>query len=129
MQKCKYIRATLCFLLIALFGQSVFADFPDPLPMSGLNLEDFQSKDKQKQDWSSNPFVKHGDNPQAAQMNLYGVILGKKDSMALINHNIVSVGDKIGLNEVVAIQRQKVILRNNDGLYEITMKGASNDKS
>lgn len=117
-------KILICLAILA--STSVSAD-----PISGLNLEDFQSGQEKKTDWNSNPFVKYGTNPQAKQMTLLGIIHGPDRAMALINNEIVKVGDKIGTNEVVSIDRKKVILRNEDGLFQITMRGAeqANEKT
>lgn len=103
------------------------ADIPRPEPLSGLNLEDFQSSLHVEPEWDSNPFVKSGDALQTKQMMLLGIIYGKEKSMALINSEIVQVGDKIGSSEVVAIEKQKVVLRNDDGLTQISLKGAADE--
>ena len=37
--------------------------------------------------------------------------------------------DQIGGSEVVSIERQKVVLRNSDGLFQISFRGSPNDKT
>lgn len=101
-----------------------------PEPLSGLNMEDFQGTVKKHDaNWESNPFIRNGEGPQTKQLNLYGIIRGKSKVLALINGEIVKVGDKIGSSEVVAIETQKVILRNADGLFQISFRGTPNDKT
>lgn len=133
MQRSKYLRMPLYAGISSmfLFGPFLFADIKETsTPLSGLNLEDFKSTpDARSQEWGSNPFVKYGDNPQAKQMILYGIVHGPHKAMALINSEVVRVGDKIGSSEVVSIERGKVILRNDDGLFQITMRGAPNEKT
>lgn len=100
-------------------------------PLSGLNMEDFKaSQESEKPKWDSNPFVKYGDAPATKQMTLYGIVWSPRKSLALINSSVVSIGEKVGSSEVVAIEKAKVILRNSDGLYQITFKGTvQNDKT
>jgi|GEM_PF-3614647 len=102
-----------------------------PEPLSGLNMEDFEaSREAEKPKWESNPFVKYGDAPSTKQMTLYGIVWSPQKSLALINSSVVSVGEKVGSSEVVAIEKAKVILRNSDGLFQITFKGTQqNDKT
>ena len=120
-------RKTPTWLLASLFACSPLMATE---PLSGLNLEDFQSPSKKGEpDWQSNPFIKYGDTPQTKQLTLYGIIHGNSKALALINSDIVQVGDKIGSSEVVAIERQKVILRNSDGLFQITFRSSANDKT
>jgi hypothetical protein len=91
-----------------------------------LNLEDFQSTGKKAgPTYESNPFVKYGDTPQTKQLTLYGIIHGNSKSLALINSEIVKVGDKIGSTQVVSIEKEKVILRNADGLFQISFRGTN----
>lgn len=102
-----------------------------PEPLSGLNMEDFQaSQEAEKPRWDSNPFVKYGDAPATKQLILYGIVWSPQRSLALINSSVVTVGEKVGSSEVVAIEKAKVILRNSDGLYQISFKGIQqNDKT
>lgn len=100
-----------------------------PEPLSELNLEDFQSAVRESEGIDSNPFVKNGDAPQAKQMQLLGIVHRPGGSLALINSEVVKVGDKIGASTVIAIEKHKVVLRNEDGLFQITMKGQQNEKT
>lgn len=119
---------TLCIYLLTC--SPLLADIKKPPdPLSGLNLEDFQgSNRKGEKNWQSNPFVKYSDTPQTKSLTLYGIIIGPR-SLALINSEVVKVGDKIGGSEVVSIERQKVVLRNSDGLFQISFRGSPNDKT
>jgi hypothetical protein len=98
-------------------------------PLSGLNMEDFEASAGKSPKWESNPFVKYGDAPATKQMILYGIVWNESKALALINSDVVKVGDKVGTSQVVAIEKAKVILRNSDGLYQITFKGTQNDKT
>ena len=125
------LRYTLyCLLSIIISGNATAASVQQGTkPLSGLNLEDFNSNKQSEVDWGTNPFVKYGDAFQTKQMALYGIIIGPGKSMALINSDIVKVGDKLGTSEVIAIEKQKVILRNADGLYQISFRGMPNEKT
>lgn len=123
-------KATRYLGISLLVCTPLFAGVKSPEPLSGLNLEDFQGTGKKSEpNWQSNPFVKYNDTPQTKQLTLYGIIRGASQSLALINSEIVKVGDKIGSSEVVSIERQKVILRNSDGLFQISFRGSPNDKT
>lgn len=120
----------LVYLLLLLLNLPLYADTKAPDPLSGLNLEDFKnSSERGDPKWESNPFVKYGDSPQTKQLVLYGIVQGAGKALALINSEIVKVGDKVGSSEVVAIEKQKVVLRNSDGLYQISFRGTPNDKT
>lgn len=124
-RKLKILPAYLGLFAWLFLGANAFGNMQDPAPLSGLNLEDFQTGSEKNQEWSSNPFIKYGDNPQAKQMRLFGIVVGPNKAMALINSEVVQVGDKIGSSEIVSIERKKVILRNDDGIFQITMKGGA----
>jgi len=116
--------------VILLASLSAFSGVQKPAePLSGLNLEDFEASAGKTPQWESNPFVKYGDAPATKQMILYGIVYNETKSLALINSDVVKVGDKVGSSQVVAIEKTKVILRNSDGLYQITFKGTQNDKT
>jgi hypothetical protein len=71
--------------------------------------------------WGRNPF-----SPQAAPIRasrgpiLNGIMWDREKPMAIINDNIVKVGDRVGLNLVVDIKQDKVIL--NDGTHDFELR-------
>ncbi len=68
--------------------------------------------------WGRNPFLlKTG---SASALCLTGILLDKENPKAIINDNIVSIGDKIAGNTVVNITEEKVIL--NDGAKDFDLK-------
>ena len=72
--------------------------------------------------WSRNPFtigasIKAGTEGGGA---LEGIIWDKKLPLALINGRTVKIGDKVGLDTVIDIQKNKVIL--NDGTRDRELK-------
>lgn len=101
------------------------------------------SKNKQAKNYSAPPFLKNAQasqprrteykdykrNPFSAApvsksevsgLSLGGIISDDKELYALINDQIVHVGDTIGVNKVIDIKENMVIL--NDGTKEIELK-------
>jgi hypothetical protein len=97
-------------------------------PLSGLNTKDFLNIDKLGVEWKDNPFIHPQDNAGVDEMTLFAVVFSKKKSAALINDQIVKIGDKIGSSEVVDIQKQTVILRNESGIHSLSFKRNKNEK-
>ncbi len=55
-------------------------------------------------------------------LKLMGIICDKKASLAIINDNIVKVGDKIGVHTVVDIKLDRVILNNGSRNIELILE-------
>ncbi len=66
--------------------------------------------------WGHNPFIL---TPVKGGMVLQGIIWDPAGPKALINDEIVGIGDQIGTMKVLDIQNQKVIL--NDGTKDIEL--------
>ncbi len=66
--------------------------------------------------WSRNPFLESASQPIA----LTGIIWDKNVPQAVINGEIVKVGDKAGHNTVIAIEIDSVIL--NDGINDFELR-------
>jgi hypothetical protein len=69
-------------------------------------------------EWGRDPFLPKGAAPSAS--GLTGIIWDEKSPKALINDAIVGVGDKVGNNTVVKIEKDRVIL--NDGNKDFELK-------
>ena len=91
--------------------------------LSGLNLQDFENKKEGEIVWSNNPFVRPAGEITLDEMKLTGIAYSVEGSAAIVNDQIVRKGDKIGSNEVVGIEKNKVIIRNEDGLFSLMFQG------
>lgn len=69
--------------------------------------------------WGRNPFVPKGTERDTGLV-LYGIMWEERWPKAMINGNIVGIGNRIGKNKVVDIKRESVIL--NDGTKNIILK-------
>ncbi|MBI2091583.1 MAG: hypothetical protein HYT75_01120 [Deltaproteobacteria bacterium] len=91
--------------------------------LSGLNIEEFEQKKERPTDWSKNPFVIPAADVAVSELKLSGIVYSEKESAAIVSDNIVKIGDKIGSNEVVAIEKMRVVIRNENGLFGIALSG------
>jgi hypothetical protein len=109
-------------VVLALLGLSLFAH-ADQKPLSGLNLDEFDQKAKTSTNWGNNPFVVPLNDVAISELKLTGIVYSDTNKGAIIGNQLVVIGDKIGSNEVVAIERSRVILRNENGLYSLAISG------
>lgn len=70
--------------------------------------------------WGRNPFARTGTGYGISGLVLNGIAWDKENPKAIVNDNIVGVGDKVAGNTVVAIKRAAVIL--SDGSREFELK-------
>lgn len=71
--------------------------------------------------WSRNPFVLQKTSSKSFKgLTLDGIMWDKGKSMAIINGEIVRIGDNVNENLVVDIKQDRVIL--NDGIKEFELK-------
>lgn len=56
----------------------------------------------------------------SSEIQLNGILWDKSGSLAIINHTIVKIGDKIGENTLVDIKEDGIIL--NDGSHDFELK-------
>ncbi len=97
-------------------------------PLSGLNTKDFFDVQKTLTKWQNNPFIQRGDTAGIDELVLFAIVYNKDNAAALINNQIVKTGDKIGSLEVVSIEKQQVILRNENGVFKLSFKRKKNEK-
>ncbi len=90
--------------------------------LSGLNHIDFWDVEKKPGEWSKNPFVKNGQNLALEDLSLFAIVYSKNHSAALINEQIVQVGDKISGFEVVSIEKSEVVIRGETGVFKLNLK-------
>lgn len=70
--------------------------------------------------WGRNPFTKEAPIKLATGPTLEGIMWDEKLPLALINGETVKIGDKLGSDTVIDIQKDKVIL--NDGSRDLELK-------
>ena len=97
--------------------------------MSGVNSKDFNDAQKKPIVWKNNPFMQHLEDPGTDELTLLAIVYSEKKARALINDQIVKNGDEIGSFKVVSIQRQRVILRNENGIFSLQFKRKKNEKT
>lgn len=93
--------------------------------LSGLNLEDFEKPADEGSQWKNNPFVQVVDEVSVSDMQLTAIVYSEEKSAALINGQVLHDGDKLGLTEVVHIASDRVVLRNESGIFNLVLKGKS----
>lgn len=81
-------------------------------------------------EWGRNPFSypregKEEDPGGSLGLKLTAIFYHEEGSMAIISHRIVSRGDRIGGKRVIKILKNRVVLRNRSGLYELTLDSFS----
>jgi len=114
---------------VALLSASFSHAATENAPLSGLNLKDFREVEEHSVDWKNNPFVQQTEDINIANLVLAAILFHETDASALINGEIVRVGDEIGSSKVVAIHRHDVLLRNESGVFELQLKGKKNENS
>ena len=112
----------LCLLLVCLELQA-------GRPLTGLNTEDFLDITKNLLDWKDNPFMQRGEEASLDDLTLFAIVYNKNKAAALVNNQIVKKGDKIGSFEVVSIEKQEVILRNDNGIFKLSFRRKKNEKN
>lgn len=108
--------SSLVFVL--LFSLPALAD-----PLSGLNLGEFDSTKPGQLKWENNPFVQTLESVGVQDMNLTAIIYRPGNAAALINGRVMKEGDRIGSSQVMHIEARRVVMRNEDGIYSLTMGG------
>lgn len=97
------------------------ADTPNTL--SGLNVQGFEQKAEGKALWRNNPFIQPANDVAVSELDLSGIVYNDEAAAAIINGEIVKAGDKMGYNEIVAVEKEHVILRNENGLFRLSLRG------
>lgn len=102
---------------------STFSLAQGPRTLSGLNVEGLQQGKGKELRWKDNPFVQPVESLDVQDLHLTAVVAGDRDSACLINGEVLRVGDKIGFSEVVHIEKDHVVLRNENGIFGLSLKG------
>lgn len=98
---------------------------PLSAPLSGVNLGEFDTTTPGQLKWENNPFVKTTESVGVQDMRLMAIVYRPGNAAALINGRIVKEGDRIGENQVVHVEAKRVVMRNSDGIFSLTMSGAN----
>lgn len=94
-------------------------------PMSGMNLGEFDTGKPGQLKWENNPFVQTLESVGMQDMRLTAIVYRPGNAAALINGRIMKEGDRIGSSLVVHIEAKRVVMRNEDGIYSLSMTGSS----
>lgn len=81
-------------------------------------------KEREKLSWGRNPFIPlaTGKELQKSNLELKGISFGQdKSSYAFINNEIVKIGDNVANYEVVAIEKDKVLLKKGSQTFYVTL--------
>lgn len=92
-------------------------------PLSGLNLGDFDSTKPGQLKWENNPFVQSLESVGVQDMHLTAIVYRPGNAAALINGRVMKEGDRIGSSQVMHIEAKRVVMRNEDGIYSLTIGG------
>ena len=80
-----------------------------------------RAKRSRFREWKRNPFVKVQAAPVITELKLNGIIWNKTNPKAMIGDAIVVKGDTVGINKVIDIQPDKVILNDGTKDFELTL--------
>jgi hypothetical protein len=87
---------------------------------SEINTDDF--KKRPVPNWQKNPFVK-AKSVLGSDIKVLAIVFRPEHAAALVNKQIVTVGDSIGKYRVLAIESDAVILRDDHGVVRLGIDG------
>ncbi len=98
----------------------IFSDGLESLDISRYAVLTRTALRSSYESWSRNPFVSTEIIPKEAELHkLSGIIWDEKNPIAIINNEIVSVGDRIGEALVTRIERTRVMIKLKDAEDEL----------
>ncbi len=121
------VRRIVCLLILMLpllvpvFAGAQQEQVGQSATLSGLDLGGFEQVSEQGIKWRNNPFIQPADDVPLDELRLTGIIFNPEQSAAIINDRIINKGEKIGYNTVVEITKTFVILRNETGLFRLSL--------
>jgi len=124
----KAILAVLALISVFIWynGLRSFSKKKDSAPSGYIEVYSSRQEIKQKKrsghkEWGRDPFmVTQTPVSSSSALALGGIVYDEKDSYALINNQLLHIGDEVNGNRVVDIQQDTVIL--NDGNKDIELK-------
>ena len=91
--------------------------------LSGVNTDDFQKPPNDQLRWEKNPFVQSVEEVGVHDLQLVAIVYRSSDEAScLINGKVLEKGEQIGGAEVVHIEEKQVVLRNESGLFRLTLQ-------
>lgn len=110
--------------LIILIILGIAAIFSDATPVIAEKdiARERRAKRSSFTSWGRNPFsLYRGPATTISGLALSGVLWDENAPTAIVNEEIVGIGDKIGIYTVVDIQKDKVILTDGTKNYELNL--------
>lgn len=92
-------------------------------PLSGLNLGEFDTTKPGQLKWENNPFVQTLESVGVQDMHLTAIVYRPGSAAALINGRVMKESDRIGSSQVIHIEAKRVVMRNEDGIFSLTLGG------
>lgn len=92
-------------------------------PLSGLNLGEFDTTKPGQLKWENNPFVQTLESVGVQDMRLTAIVYRPGSAAALINGRVMKEGDRLGNSQVIHIEAKRVVMRNEDGIFSLTLGG------
>lgn len=117
------MNSIILFFIFLVVSFPVFAKEADVI--SGLNLEDFGKDNKDRYMWENNPFIQVIDEVSLTDMSLTAIVFRQDDAAALINGEVVREGGKVGFSEIIHIAKDRVVLKNENGIFNLVLKKKS----
>ncbi|MFH1874379.1 MAG: hypothetical protein ABH859_04245 [Pseudomonadota bacterium] len=95
--------------------------------LSGLDLGGFEQVAEDGIKWRNNPFIQPADDVALDELKLTGIVYNPDDAAVIINDRIIKKGEQIGFNTIVEITNDFVILRNETGLFRLSLGSGGNE--
>lgn len=111
-----WVNKILSLVIMLLFSRPLLAE-----PLSGLNLGEFDSTKPGQLKWENNPFVQTLESVGVQDLHLTAIVYRPGNAAALINGRVMKEGDKVGSSQVMHIEAKRVVMRNEDGIYSLTL--------
>jgi len=91
-------------------------------PLTAAQKENTQPAVSEPIEWGSDPFVRDWVlTSEVANLNLRAITIGNNGASALINDQIVQVGDEIGRKKVIQIEFDRVTLEQGGRTFTLTL--------
>lgn len=119
----------LIFILVLMKNVKVFKKKPSSIMQAeqqSLDRQEMPKQQEEKLEWGRDPFsgkvyysgTVSGDT---GELSLNGIIWDEKSPVAMINDRIVKVGDRVGVNTIIDIKKDRVILSNGIKTFELRL--------
>jgi hypothetical protein len=95
------------------------------VPLTELNLKDFSDNKDVDLNWDKNPFVQPLKETDISTLRVSMIVYSSDQRSVMINGEVLHEGDRRGGIEVVKIHQKYVILRSDDGIFRLELRGVS----